>query len=341
MDLITILIVVSLLILSGLFSGLTLGLMSLSPDELERKIEINNKYAKKIYPIRKNGNLLLCTLLLGNVAVNSALSVFLGSIIHGMIALGLSTGLIVVFGEIFPQALFSKHSLRLGANSVWLIYPFLFALYPIAKPISFALDKILGKELPTLYQKEELSLLAKDQRDLHMINQQEFKMIESSLEFKNKVVREVMTPRVETYFLHVKEILDLEKINEIKKEGLSRIPVFDDDKDDIVGVLFVKDLLGIDPEDKISIRRKMRKEFFSVKDEDSLEKTLKKFKRKRTHLFVVRDEHGGVDGIITLEDIVEEIIGEIVDEYDFDEIEEIEEKNKARKKSKKKSAKKQ
>jgi len=112
----TYLIVVFLVLFSALFSGLTLGFFSLNKDDLERKAELGDKQAKKVYKIRKNGNLLLCTLLIGNVAVNSTLSIFLGSLASGFMAGLIATALIVVFGEIIPQAAFSRYALTLGAQ---------------------------------------------------------------------------------------------------------------------------------------------------------------------------------------------------------------------------------
>ena len=120
------LIVILLLLLSATFSGLTLGLMSLNPFDLRRKARLGNKHAQKIYPLRSRGNMLLSTLLIGNVAVNAALAVFLGSLTTGITASLLATGLIVVFGEIIPQATFSRYALRVGAKTIWIVYVFLY-----------------------------------------------------------------------------------------------------------------------------------------------------------------------------------------------------------------------
>jgi len=146
-------IVIFLVSLSGLFSGLTICLFSIDKNELKRKISLGNKEAKKIYSVRKNGNLLLSTLLLGNVAVNSALAIFLGDIASGIIAGLVATGLIVVFGEILPQAIFIRYAMSIGAKTSWLVKIFIFILYPFCWPISLILDKMLGKEIPTVYSK--------------------------------------------------------------------------------------------------------------------------------------------------------------------------------------------
>ena len=113
----TILISIILIALSALFSGLTLGLLSLDVHSLERRARHGDKYAETVYPLRKHGNFLLTTLLLGNVAVNTTLSIFLGSIASGLVAGITATALIVVFGEIIPQSVISRHALYFGAKT--------------------------------------------------------------------------------------------------------------------------------------------------------------------------------------------------------------------------------
>jgi len=152
-------IITSLIILSGLFSGLTLSLMSLNKYELKRKADLGDSNAAKVYPIRSKGNLLLCTLLVGNVLVNSVLSVFLGGMMKGAIAIGISTTLITIFGEILPQASFSKHALKVGARLSILVNVIMFILYPVCKPIACILDKLLGTEMNTIYSKKELKAI--------------------------------------------------------------------------------------------------------------------------------------------------------------------------------------
>ena len=152
----TYIIVFVLILLSALFSGLTLGFFSLNRDDLQRKTKLKDARATKVYKLRQKGNLLLCTLLIGNVAVNSTLSIFLGSIASGFMAGIIATILIVIFGEIIPQATFSRYALVIGAKLTWLVKILIFVLYPVCGPIAWALDKILGDEMPTVYSKHEL-----------------------------------------------------------------------------------------------------------------------------------------------------------------------------------------
>ena len=311
-------IIVFLLVLSGLFSGLTLGLLSLDPFQLHRKVKLKNKFAKKVYPLRKQGNLLLVTLLLGNVAVNSALAIFLGTITAGVIAGFVATGLIVIFGEIIPQATFSRHALRLGAKTTWLVWIFLYALYPIGKPLALGLDYFLGKELPTVYSKKELRMIMREQHKLKKsdLEEHELHILERGLIFSHKQVKSVMTPRVNVFSLSKNSVLNKRLIDLIHDAGHSRVPVYNGSQDKIIGVLFTKDLISINPNEGVKVNKVMRKAVNWVRDTAKLQDTLKLFKKKRVHIFIVRNKFKGFAGIITLEDVLEEIVGEIMDEYD-------------------------
>lgn len=152
---------------SALFSGLTLGLLSLDPSSLTILAEAGDaqerKYAKQIIPLRKNGNLLLCTLLIGNVIVNSFLSILLADIAGGAIGGIISTALIVVFGEIAPQAVCSRHGLYIGSKTRYITWLCVVVLYVLAWPISKILDCLLGREVGLMYSREELKHLLKMQ----------------------------------------------------------------------------------------------------------------------------------------------------------------------------------
>ncbi len=320
MALLNYIIIIILLSLSGLFSGLTLGLMSLDPFDLKRKVKLKDRYAKRILPIRKNGNLLLCTLLLGNVAVNAALAVFLGSITAGIMAGVVATGLIVILGEIIPQAMFSKYGLELGSKFVWLVYIFIVLLYPVTKPISMVLDYFLGGELPTMFSKRELRLFVQEQKKHNNsdISKHEFQILEGGLGFSERFVKDVMTPVVNTFFVKQDTILDKGKLQEIHARGHSRIPVYFETSElnKVVGILYTKDLIALDPDDNIRVKEIMRANAHFIKENDKLGRVLDIFKKSKVHLLIVLNQYKQVSGIVTLEDVLEEIVGEIVDEYD-------------------------
>ena len=303
---------------SALFSGLTLGLMGLNAPELKRKKSLGNKDAGRVYEVRKRGNLLLTTLLVGNVAINSALSIFLGSIASGFTAGLIATGLIVVFGEITPQAIFSRFALSLGAKMAWLVKLFIWFFFPISWPIAWILDKTLGEELGTIYSKQELVKIIEEHEEAKSsdVDQDEERIVKGALTFSDKLVSEVMTPRTVVIALSASKEIDTELLKELRKSSHTRIPVYRDKRDNVVGILFLKQLIG-----KLNIGKTVgevaRKKIHFVEEGDRLDKVFNKFIKKRHHLFVVRDEFGGMAGIITLEDILEEIIKEeIVDEAD-------------------------
>lgn len=311
-------IVVILILFSALFSGLTLGLMGLNKQSLKRKASLGDKQAIKVYKVRRNGNLLLTTLLIGNVAVNATLSIFLGSIATGIMAGIMATSLIVVFGEITPQAIFSRYALSLGAKTSWIVEIFIFVLYPISKPVSIILDKILGEELPTIYSKQELMKIIEEHEDNGKsdVSEEEEKIVKGALSFSNKIVLDVMTPRTVMNTLKADEEINYEVINMLKKSGNSRVPVYEDNLNHVIGILYVKQLIGGEVLGN-KIREFTNMNVFFVDQDSNLDDILEKFLHTHNHLFVVRNQSSEVTGIITLEDILEEIIGEeIVDEED-------------------------
>ena len=311
-------IVLILLVFSAIFSGLTIGFFSLNKDDLERKAELGDKQAQAVFRLRKNGNLLLSTLLIGNVFVNSTLAIFLGSLASGIIAGVISTGLIVIFGEILPQAAFSRRGLQYGAKLAWIVNILIFIFYPITKPLAYVLDKILGAEVRTVYSKKELIKMIEDHEETKEsdIDAEEERIMRGVLSYSDKTVQDIMTPRMQMFALDGNRIFDESIVHEIKKYGHSRIPVFQNDRDHITGILYVKDLILQHTGGK-TINDVARKDIIFVDYNKKLDELLEAFKKTRHHMFVVLDAFGGIDGLVTIEDVIEEIIGaEIIDEYD-------------------------
>jgi len=306
-----------LILLSALFSGLTLGFFSLRRDDLKRKAELGHKEAIKVYKLRKRGNLLLCTLLIGNVAVNTTLSIFLNSFATGFTAGLIATSLIVIFGEITPQAIFSRYALTLGSKLTWLVWFFIIILFPICWPLAFILDKALGKEMSTIYSKKELVKLIEHHEDSKRsdIDADEEKIMKGVLTYSNKIVSDIMTPIGKVIALEADSRLNIAMVRQIRSYGHSRIPVYKDNINEIVGILYVKDLVGVEL-DKKSIKDIMRTKIIHVRTDRKLDNLLNDFKRTRKHIFIVANK-AKVVGIVTIEDVLEEIIGdEIIDEFD-------------------------
>lgn len=313
------LIVIGFLVLfSGLFSGLTLGLLGLDKSELERKIKLGNEKAMKVYSVRKRGNLLLCTLLLGNVGVNSAIAILLGGIAAGVLAGVISTGLIVVFGEILPQAFVSRNAMTVGAKTAWIVKIFIFVLYPICWPISKALDKMLGEEMGTVWSRRELKEIITHHKKSgeSRLDADEARIMHGALSFSDKAVEDVMVSESHVFSLEVGEVVDKKMLRRMKKFGFSRFPVYRKSLKKFVGILFFRDLVGVSGDVKVS--KVYDKKILKVMKIRKLDSLLRLFMRERIHMAAVFDRKGEFVGIVTLEDVVEEIVGkEIVDEDDF------------------------
>jgi metal transporter CNNM len=314
-------IIVSVLVLfSGLFSGLTLGFFSLDLAGLDRKVKMGNKNAEKVYPIRKKGNLLLCTLLLGNVAVNSAMAVFLGSIATGVAAGLISTSLIVIFGEIIPQAAFSRHALTVGSKMAWFVRIIIVILYPVTYPISWILDKVLGEEIPTIWGKKELKEIIKQSEDsqLTSIDQDEERIMLGALEFSSKIVSEVMVPREDVFALKSDQIADRSTLEEIINSAFSKIPVTDSDYTRVAGLIAVKDLVGYSVSEGKKVSEFMTGDGYIVLNEKTkLDDAMNQFISSKTIFGIVTNQEDQFIGVLAMEDIIEQIMQiEILDEDD-------------------------
>lgn len=279
-------IIAVLLCLSGLFSGLNLGLMALDKTELqiiERCGErAEKKYAKVISPLRKRGNFLLCTLLLGNVLVNNSLTILLDNITNGLIAVLVATGFIVVFGEIIPQAICSRHGLAVGARTRYITYFFMIVTFPLSFPISLLLDKVLGEEIGQVYNREKLQELIRVTKDLSALDDDEVNIISGALTLSKKTVHDIMTCIDDVFVLDYNDTLNFETMSEIMKRGYSRIPVCDNEKNNIIALLNIKDLALIDPDDNtplMTICKFYQHHLIFVFDDHKLDQMLQDFRQ--------------------------------------------------------------
>ncbi|KAM7392308.1 hypothetical protein PAMA_007428 [Pampus argenteus] len=329
-----IILIACLLVLSGMFSGLNLGLMALDPMELRIVqscgTDKEKKYARKIEPIRSKGNYLLCSLLLGNVLVNTTLTILLDDLIgSGLGAVVASTIGIVIFGEIVPQALCSRHGLAVGANTISVTKFFMFLTFPVSFPVSKLLDVLLGQEIGTVYNREKLVEMLKVTEPYNDLVKEEMNMIQGALELRTKTVEDVMTPLGNCFMIQADAVLDFNTMSEIMESGYTRIPVYDDERSNIMDILYVKDLAFVDPDDCTTLKTITK--FYNhpvhfVFHDTKLDAMLEEFKKGKSHLAIVQkvnnegegDPFYEVLGLVTLEDVIEEIIkSEILDESDL------------------------
>ncbi len=311
-----IIIVLALIVASGMFSGLTIGLMGLSVDEVQRSSDLGDKNAARVLPIVKRGNLLLVTLLLGNTAVNATLSIFLGGVVGtGVMAGVISTALILIFGEILPAAVLTRHALFVGARVAWLVRFLMLAFYPVAGPIAMVLDRALGEELPSLLNRRELRHViethhkAKDS-DIDALDRD---LLVGALSLQDKTAEEIMTPCNEVHLVGYKDELSDEKVSQMKASGYTRFPVLRDDR--IVGVLNIKELVGICAGAGVVEDHSVNDKIVHVRADAKADDMLHRMIKGKVHMAAVSDQSGWV-GIVTMEDVLEALVGhEITDEY--------------------------
>ena len=329
--------IVILLSLSGCFSGLNLGVLGLDVKDLEMMTEGPyetlederiGRLARKVLPLRRRGNLLLCTILLGNVMVNSLLSILMADIAGGGVALVTSTALIVIFGEIVPQAICSRHGVAAGAYLSWLLWIFLAITFIIAYPIAAILDKVLGEEVGTVMTKTKMKKFFAIQQDMKMIEDQEGRILRATLDLSTRPISEVMIKIEDSYMLDINTTINREITQEIYTKGFSRIPVYDGDRSNICGVLMAKDLILFNPDrDQMTIKQlsSVLREIVYIDHTTHCLRVLSYFKEGGSHIAIVTkveseekmDPYLKKIGLITLEDIIEEILdADIEDEYE-------------------------
>lgn len=334
-----ILIVLSIICIlgGGLAAGLTIGIMSLDPVGLELLIESGDPkeagYAKVIAPIRKKGNLLLVTLLLTNTVFNELLPLFIDSI-HGIsqfVALFLPTITVMLFGEIIPQSFCTRYGLAVGARCIWIVRFLELIFAPVAYPLAWILDKVLGEELGTVYSHHQLKGLI----DIHShkrhgeLTDVETTILKGALDFSKKKASDIMVPLKDVFMLDASEHIDAEAVARIWQSGRSRIPVCDRDRTNLIGMLFAKDLLVVRTDDNLTVRTILTfygQPVVRVWSDQHLDAIFTEFKSGKCHLAIVQEVNSGSDeqdpfydpvGILTLEDVMEELIqDEILDEND-------------------------
>lgn len=328
-----IILIACLLGLSGLFSGLNLGLMALDKNELQVIMKCGSKtekrYARAIEPVRRRGNYLLCSILFSNTLVNSTISVLLEELSSGLVAIMISTVLIVLFGEILPQAFCSRHGLAVGARTVGLTYFCMIVTFPLSYPVSYCLDLALGEEIGHAYDRERLMEFIRVTRNINNLEADEVNIISGALKLKQIQISEIMTRIEDVYMLDANAVLDFDTIQAVVEKGYSRVPVHETgNRENIVGVLFAKDLALVDPDDKTPVQTMIsfyNHEHLTFPDNTTLDAALDEFKTGKSHMAIVkrfvddedRDPYWEIVGIVTMEDVIEEILQmEINDETD-------------------------
>lgn len=288
-------IIVFLVIFAGLMSGLTLGLMSMSLVDLEVLARSgtpkDRRHAEKILPVVRNQHLLLCTLLICNAASMEALPIFLDSLITAWGAILISVTLILLFGEIIPQSVCSRHGLAIGAAVAPFVRVLVWICFPVAYPISKLLDLLLGRGHVALFRRAELKTLV----NFHgneagkggELTHDETTIIAGALELTEKTAGDAMTPISTTFAIDINATLDRATMNLIMDNGHSRIPVYYEEQTNIIGLVLVKNLLTIDPEDEVPLKSVTIRKIPRVPETMPLYDILNEFQKGHSHMAVV------------------------------------------------------
>jgi len=322
------------IILSAFFSGTETALFSLNKLQLKKmqKEDGDNWRVKSIVRLLDDPQRTLISILIGNMFVNisaSSLATYLAINLFGNIGIGIASGVmiftILVFGEIVPKSLAVANADKISkrvARPIEIISLVLFPLIKFFKMIIGALYYLFGKKSLKVKKEiteEDLITLIEVGKDEGAIEEEEKKMIRNIFEFGDTMVKEVMIPRVDMDCIpsdtKLNSILKL-----IKKMGHSRIPVYGETIDNIIGVLYAKDLLGIyekwyTSKEKFDLKQVIREAYF-VPENKKIDELLNIFQKDRIQIAIAIDEYGGTAGLVTMEDVVEEVVGEIIDEYD-------------------------
>ncbi len=329
-------VLVLLLICSALISGAEVALFGLTQTDLNTIEEESTSRGKLIIKLLERPKKLLATILISNNAINIGIVLLFSSIgntlfseidqvlfdfvsVRFVLEVLVATFLILMFGEILPKIYANRNRIQFSGFMALPLKVFDFLLTPLSTPMRSAtifLQEKLGRQKSNLsvdHLSQALELTSEGDT-----TKEEQKILEGIVSFGNTDTKQVMRPRIDIFALN-EEMKFPEVLEEIKKNGYSRIPVFAENMDAILGVLYVKDLLPYIDRKTFNWMSLIREPYF-VPENKKLDDLLLEFQEQKKHLAVVVDEYGGTSGIVTLEDIIEEIVGDISDEFDDEDL---------------------
>jgi putative hemolysin len=331
-----IVVFLALLVLSAFFSGSETAFFSLSKAQVRSLRERTDSSARRVVSMLDRPRELLVAILIGNTVVNtSAASVAALAVTQAALAAGLDprwalvvqilivTFLLIVLVEISPKVFALRHNERWALLMSGLVRLATLILWPLSWLLVKFVDnlaKIFGVEATRiLFSEEELRTLAEVSEEHGVLEEDEREMIHSIFEFGETEAGEIMVPRIDMIAVPQDERVD-KVIQTIREHGHSRIPVYDKDVDHIVGIMYAKDLIGTNTNGHSGkpVSEVMREAYF-VPESKRIATLLKEFQKNKIHMAIVVDEYGGTEGLVTMEDVIEEIVGEIHDEFDTEE----------------------
>jgi len=329
-------IVLFLLALSAFFSSVESAYFSLSRTILDQFSESADPRARRVARLLSKPRRLLASILTGNTIVNTAAAAITALVASDLairnemnpnLAVGIQivlvTIIILIFCELLPKLFALRNPQKWALSSSRVIQLGCLILSPISLPLSSLtvfMSQLFGVEKYSVLamSEEEIRALVQVGHEHGVLELEERKMIHSIFEFGETCAREVMVPRID--IVTVKKDASFDEITETMVEcGHSRIPVYDDKIDNIIGMIYAKDLLAMshDP-NRFNLTKLLRSTYF-IPEEKKIDELLREFQQDKIHIAIVVDEYGGTAGLVTMEDIIEEIVGEIQDEYDTEQ----------------------
>ncbi len=333
-DVIQLLILVILLALSAFFSSSETALTTVNKIRVRNLAEAGDERAITLSKVIEQQGKMLSAILIGNNIVNLSASSLLTTLtikLFGNTAVGLATGvltlLILVFGEITPKTLATISAESIALRSAGIIYALMCVLTPVIVVVNklsmgvLLLMKVDPNKKQEMITEDELRTIVEVSHEEGVIETKEKKMINNVFDFGDSVAKDVMVPRIDMVFVDVHATYD-ELLEIFRKEKYTRIPVYEETTDNVIGIINVKDLLLIENHKEFSIRDYLRQPLYTYEYKKTSE-LMVEMQKTFNNLVIVLDEYGATAGLVTLEDMLEEIVGEIRDEYDQDEEESI------------------
>jgi len=321
---------IALLVLSALFSSSETALTTVNRIRIRTLAGQGDKRAMTLLAVLQNPEKMLSVILIGNNVVNlyaSSLATTVTLSLFGSKLVGVATGIltlaVLVFGEVAPKTMASRNAEQIALRAagpvkclMWLFTPLVFVVNNLARLVMklFGADRPGKRELMTA---EELRTIVQVGHEEGVIENSERKMIDNVFDFGDRSARDIMIPRIDMTCIDIEAGYD-ELMEVVREEKYTRIPVYKESADTIVGILNIKDLLFRAQDKPFRIAELMRKPLFTYEQKKTSE-LMVEMRKNYTNLAIVLDEYGVTAGMVTMEDILEEIVGEIRDEYDRDE----------------------
>lgn len=342
-----IIVLIILILLNAYFAATEIAFISLNDAKIERDAKEGNKKAKQILKMLKSPSKFLATIQIGITLAGFLSSAFasdafadkLAPVLNNLIPMvslevwrGVSIVLItiilsfftLVFGELVPKRLAMKYYEKISYATIGVIRGISVITAPFVKLLTASTNMVskifgVGESEEEVVTEEEIKMMIAEGEEKGTIEKGERQLLNNVFEFNDIIVSEIMTPRTDMYAIDINDKIE-DVLDEIDEFKYSRIPVYDENIDDIKGILFVKDILKpLKNNEKIEVDKILREPYFVPESKD-IDELFKEMQQNKVQMAIVIDEYGGTAGLITMEDIIEELVGNIFDEYDDEEI---------------------